>query len=341
MSNRIIRFTQFGSPEILKIFNEELKQPVKNEVRIRVKAFGINQAEVMYREGRYVSSPIFPARLGSECSGYIEEIGDSVTKWQIGDEVSAIPFLSWDQNGNWTSDASNKYGTYGDTAILPDWTISKKIDSQSFEESTSIWAQYLTAWGGLIYNNNISDNQYCVFTGASSNAAIGGMQITKSFGLKSIAISRNLNKKNELISIGYDNVLSLSDPLLEKKIIEITNGAGFDLAYDCVGGEYFHHLINTAKPNALIVNYGNLNLNLSKIETLIPLRKRLKIRFHSIFDTMRFEEQREEGIKWVNNYIEKNILKPLIFKVFKFEDIVEAHKSLEIANHIGKIVVKT
>jgi len=341
VKNRVVRFNKFGSPEVLQIFEEKLKIPNHDEVRIRIKAFGVNQGEVMYREGRYVSKPNFPSRLGSEGSGIIELIGDKNIQYKIGDEVTIIPFLSWDKYGNWTSDSSNKYGTYGDTAIVPAWTIAKKIESQSYEEAAAIWAQYLTAWGGLVYNTNIENRNCCIFTGASSNAAIGGMQIAKYFGLKAFAISRTLNKKNDLKKIGYDEVLALDDLNLEEQIMDHTNGIGFDLAYDCVGGEYFTKLINTAKPQALIVNYGNLNLNASKIKTLPLLSKRIHIRFHSIFDTMRFEYQRKQGIEWINNKIEKGILKPVIAKIFNLENIVDAHKYLESANHIGKVVVKT
>ena len=341
MKNRIVRFNKFGSPEVLQIFEEKLKIPNHDEVRIRIKAFGVNQGEVMYREGRYVSKPNFPSRLGSEGSGIIDLIGNNNKQYKIGDEVTIIPFISWDKHGNWTSDSSNKYGTYGDTAIVPDWTIAKKIPHQSYEESSAIWAQYLTAWGGLVYNSNIEKRKCCIFTGASSSAAIGGMQIVKSFGLKAYAISRTLAKKENLLNVGYDEVLSLTDPKLEENIMDLTNGIGFDLAYDCVGGEYFIHLLNTAKPQALIINYGNLNLNFSKMKTSPLLSKRLNIRFHSVFDTMRFQNQREEGIEWINKKMEEGILKPIISKVFKLENIVEAHKYLEEASHVGKVIVIT
>ena len=167
------------------------------------------------------------------------------------------------------------------------------------------------------------------------------MQIVKSFGLKAYAISRTLAKKENLLNIGYDDVLSLTDPKLEENIMDLTNGIGFDLAYDCVGGEYFIHLLNTAKPQALIINYGNLNLNFSKMKTSPLLSKRLNIRFHSIFDTMRFQNQREEGIEWINKKMEEGILKPIISKVFKLENIVEAHKYLAEGNQLGKTVVVT
>ena len=124
-------------------------------------------------------------------------------------------------------------------------------------------------------------------------------------------------------------------------IMDLTNGIGFDLAYDCVGGEYFINLVNAAKARGLIVNYGNLNNNASNIKTLPLLAKRIHIRFHSIFDTMRFQNQREEGIEWINKKMEEGILKPIISKVFNLENIVEAHKYLAEGNQLGKTVVVT
>lgn len=341
MKNRIVRFTDFGGPEFLKIYDEDLTFPKSGEVRIRVKALGLNQAEVMLREGRYVGKPNLPSRIGIEASGIIEEIGDDVVEYKVGDEVCAIPFLSWDDNDFWTSDSLNKYGTYGDTAIVPAWTITRKIKHQSFEESAAAWCQYLTAWGGIVYNTDIENRKFCLITGASSSAAIGAMQIAKSFGLKTIGVSRTLKKEHDLKKVGYDCVLALMDPKIEENILDVTNGIGFDLAYDCVGGEHFYKLVNTVKARGLIVNYGNLNLNYSKIFTLPLLGKRIQIRFHSIFDTMRFKNEREVGVKWVNTQMENKVLKPIISKVFNLDNIVDAHKYIGEGNQLGKTVVIT
>ena len=98
MKNRIVRFNKFGSPDVLQIFEEKLKIPDHDEVRIRIKAFGVNQGEVMYREGRYVSKPNFPSRLGSEGSGIIDLIGNNNIKFKVGDEVTII-----DARGTWGS----------------------------------------------------------------------------------------------------------------------------------------------------------------------------------------------------------------------------------------------
>ena len=91
----------------------------------------------------------------------------------------------------------------------------------------------------------------------------------------------------------------------------------------------------------MIVNYGNLNLDYSKIYTLPLLGKRIHLRFHSIFDTMRFADQRKEGVDWINDQMNKGNLKPIISKVFDLNNIVDAHKYLGEGNQLGKTVVST
>ena len=100
-------------------------------------------------------------------------------------------------------------------------------------------------------------------------------------------------------------------------------------------------MLNTSKSQGLIVNYGNLNTKITTIKTLHLLSKRLNIRFHSIFDTMRNPNQRDQGIEWVNSQIEKGTLCPLISKVFSLEKIVEAHKYIASGVQIGKTIVIT
>ena len=68
MKNRIVRFSKCGGPEVLEIFDEKISSPAEGEVRIKVKALGLNQAEVMLREGRYVGNSKFPSRIGIEAS---------------------------------------------------------------------------------------------------------------------------------------------------------------------------------------------------------------------------------------------------------------------------------
>ena len=102
---RIVRFHQTGGPEVLKIENADIPPPGPGEVRIAVKALGLNRAESMFRSGHYLEQPRFPARLGYEAAGTVEALGEGVQGLKPGDAVSTIPAFS-----------QNQYGVYGEMA---------------------------------------------------------------------------------------------------------------------------------------------------------------------------------------------------------------------------------
>src|SRR5262245_4448919 len=106
--SRIVRFHRLGGPEVLQIDTLDLPAPASGEVRITVKALGLNRAEAMFRSGHYLEQPNLPARLGYEAAGIVESVGPGVTGLKPGDAVSTIPAFS-----------QNRYGVYGDAAIVP------------------------------------------------------------------------------------------------------------------------------------------------------------------------------------------------------------------------------
>ena len=95
---------------------DELPTPVpqQGEVRIRIEAIGLNRAEVMFRQGAYLEQPQLPSLIGYEASGIVEEVGPGVTDLKPGDRVSSIPSFSMTQ-----------YGTYGEVAVLPAYSLAK------------------------------------------------------------------------------------------------------------------------------------------------------------------------------------------------------------------------
>ncbi len=89
--SRIVRIHENGGPEVLCIEDITDVPPAATEISLRVKAFGLNRSEAMFRAGRHIESPNFPARLGYEAAGEISAIGDAVEGFAIGDAVSIIP----------------------------------------------------------------------------------------------------------------------------------------------------------------------------------------------------------------------------------------------------------
>ncbi|KNE88379.1 hypothetical protein PSTG_18220, partial [Puccinia striiformis f. sp. tritici PST-78] len=96
---RVVHFYQTGGPDVLKIDEVPTPEPKSGEVRIRVRALGLNRAESMYRSGRYVIEPEFPAKLGYEAAGTIDAVGENVDGLSIGDAVSVIPAFMFNEYG--------------------------------------------------------------------------------------------------------------------------------------------------------------------------------------------------------------------------------------------------
>lgn len=171
---RVIRFHGPGPSSVLEMSQEDIAEPKGGDVRVKVQAIGLNRAEIMFREGAYLEMPQFPSRLGYEASGIIDAIGPEVGDFRVGDFVSTIPAFSM-----------NDYGTYGDIILIPSGAIEKVPPNLTAEEGTSIWMQYITAYGALIDIGKLHRGQFALITAASSSVGIAAIQIAKSIGFDS------------------------------------------------------------------------------------------------------------------------------------------------------------
>jgi hypothetical protein len=125
--SRTIKFAQAGAPEVLEFIETQVPAPGPREVRIKVKAIGINRAESMWRNDKYIEPVKFPAGLGYEAAGVVDAVGTDVTDFAVGDAVSTIPAFSL-----------NQYFTYGEVIVAPVHAVVKHPESLSFVEAASV-----------------------------------------------------------------------------------------------------------------------------------------------------------------------------------------------------------
>ncbi|TIV63055.1 MAG: NADPH:quinone reductase, partial [Mesorhizobium sp.] len=123
---RVVRFHARGGPEVLRIEDVEVPPPGPGEVRIRVKALGLNRAEVSLRKGSYIETPALPSGLGLEAAGIVEAVGDGVDDFAPGDAVSIIPPHSI---GRWPA--------YGELVTFPAELVVKHPPSLGFEAAAA------------------------------------------------------------------------------------------------------------------------------------------------------------------------------------------------------------
>ena len=184
---RVVRFHRTGGPEVLQIETIDVPAPGAGEVRIAVKALGLNRAESMFRSGQYLEAPVFPSRLGYEASGIVESVGSGVQAWKPGDMVSTIPAFS-----------QGRYGVYGDVAVVPAAAVAKHPASLTWTEAAAIWMQYLTPYGALIQIAQLTPADFVLIPAASSSVGLAAMQIANLIGATPIALTRKRDKRDIL-----------------------------------------------------------------------------------------------------------------------------------------------
>ena len=326
---RIVRFHETGGPEVLKIEEVEVPAPKKGEVRIAVKAMGLNRAESMFRSGQYLEVPKFPARIGYEVSGTVEAIGEGVEGLQVGDAVSTIPGFMM-----------NDYGVHGEIALAPASAVAKHPSSLSWEEATAIWMQYATAYGALVDIAKLKKRDTVLIPAASSSVGLAAIQITNLIGAKPIALTRTSEKRQALLDAGAAHVIATEEQDLVAEVMKLTRKKGARIVFDPVGGPTIAKLAAATKERGIIFQYGALSTEPTPLPLMEVLGKSLTVRGYLLFEITGDPRRLEKAKKFITDGLASGKLKPVIAKTFAgLDSIVEAHRYLESNAQIGKIVV--
>jgi NADPH:quinone reductase-like Zn-dependent oxidoreductase len=327
--SRTIQFLQAGGPEALAYIEAETRQPAAGEVRIKVKAIGINRAESMWRLDDYIE-PIarFPAILGYEAAGIVDALGAGVTGFAKGDTVNVIPSFSM-----------NDYGTYGETVVVPLHAVVKQPASLSFTEAASIWMMFVTAYGALVQDAQLTKGDFVLIPGASSSVGLAAIQIANYAGATPIALTRTSEKGLLLRHAGAAHVIATAETDLVQEVMRITEGKGARVAFDPVGGETLTKLIAALAFQGTVYLYGALAETPTTLPVLAMIAKMPVIKGYNIWLTSGDEARRKAAIAYVTEGLESGALKPVIDRVFAFDEMVEAHRYLEQNGQFGKIVV--
>jgi NADPH2:quinone reductase len=326
--SRIVHFHRTGGPEVLQLDEVDIGSPKPGEIRLRVRALGLNRAEAMFRAGAYLETPILPAKLGYEAAGEVEAIGEGVTGFSVGDAVSTIPAFSM-----------NKYGVYGDAAIVPARAVVEHPANLSWSEAAAIWMQYLTAYGALIELGGLSKGDAVIITAASSSVGLAATQIVNSLGGISIAATRTSAKRDALIKAGAKHVVATEEQDLAAEVMRLTGGKGARLAFDPVCGPGVEMLATAMAEGGVIFLYGALAPQPTPFPLFTALEKNLTLRGYTLFSVTTNPERLERGKRFVIDGLAAGNFKPVIARSFPLEQIVEAHRYLETNQQVGKVIV--
>ena len=325
---RIVRFHETGAAEVLKLEDLPLTEPGEGEVRLKVEAIGLNRADVLFRQGQYLQTPVPPSRLGYEAAGTIDAVGPGVSGVAIGDRISTIPSFEM-----------GTYGVYGESAIVPSYAAASYPDNLSAVEGAAIWMQYLTAFGALVEYGHIEKDDAVLITAASSSVGVAAIQITKAAGALALATTRGAGKKKFLLNAGADHVIVTDEEDLVERVMAITSGNGARIVFDPVAGPLLEKLAEAAAPGGVIFEYGALSPEPTAFPLWPAMEKGLIVRGYTLFEIVQDAERLARGKRYVRDGLESGALKPIIDSTFPLDAIADAHRYMESNRQLGKIVV--
>jgi NADPH:quinone reductase-like Zn-dependent oxidoreductase len=325
---RVVRFHKTGGPEVLQIDTMDVPPPGKGEVRLNIKAIGLNRAESMYRSGQYLEEPKLPAPLGYEAAGTVAAIGPGVQGFKVGDAVSIIPSFSL-----------HDYGFYRDIANAPAHAVVKHPPTLSWAEAAAVWMQYITAYGAIIDIAKLTKGDTLLIPAASSSVGLAAIQIANNVGAVPVAMTRGSSKRQALLDAGAAHVIASDEQDVVKEVLRITGGKGARVVFDPVGGPGFNKLVQATARLGIVFLYGALSPEPTPLPLFDVLAKWVTIRGYVMMEITSDPARLDRAKNFVNGGLAEGSLKPLVAKMFPFEQIVEAHRYLESNQQVGKVVV--
>jgi NADPH:quinone reductase-like Zn-dependent oxidoreductase len=325
---RVVRFHQLGGPEVLSIEEVAVPEPGPGEVRIRVKALGLNRAEAMLRTGNYIETATFPSGLGFEAAGIVDAVGEGVADLKLRDAVSVVPPLS-----------QLRWPAYGELATFPAAHVVKHPAALGFEAAAAVWMQYVTAYGALIDIAKLQPKDFVVVTAASSSVGLAAIQIARMVGATPIAVTRTSEKRPALLEAGAAHVIASAEEDLQARLEAIAGTDGVRVVFDPIGGPAFVPLAAAMARGGILIEYGALSPEPTPFPLFAVLGKSLTLRGYLIHEITGDPKRLQAAKSFILGGLESGAFKPIIAKVFPFEEIVAAHRYLESNQQFGKIVV--
>jgi len=328
-SAKIVRFDEFGDASVLKLEEVALTEPAKDEVRIRIMAMSLNRADALFRSNQYVIQPVFPeSRIGTDASGVVEAIGPDVETLKIGDRV--IAGLGFDMS---------KYGTHGETAILPAQFVHKYPDFLSPAEAASINNPFVTAWGALIDQGKMEAGDFVLITAASSSVGVAAIQLARAVDAIPIAVTRSEKKRQALLDIGAAHVIVTESERLGERVSEITNGHGAKLIFDSVGSTTLEALDDIAGHGAIVFLYGAFDLGSAAVPMIPAITKEIRLWGYMVYGVHNSPERLARAFSHIYDTMLTKGIRPVIDREFPLAEYADAHRYLESNKQIGRVVV--
>ena len=320
---RVVKIEKTGGPEVLKFDTIKLGKPEAEEVLIEHKAIGLNFIDTYHRSGLYPLE--LPSGIGGEGAGIIKEIGTKVKDFSAGDNVAY---------------AGTPLGSYSTERNYPTKNLVKIPDGVSFEVAATLMTKGLTTYYLLHKTYPVASNETILFHAAAGGVGQIFCQWAKSLGCKVIGTVGSDEKIAIAKKNGCDFVINYSKEDFAKKVLDITKGKGVPVVYDGVGKNTFEDSIKCLKVRGMMVSFGNSSGSIANIDIKKMIQpKGLYFTRPAMGQYLGTKDELREGADMLFKKVKLGKVKIEIFKKYKLEDSVQAHKDLESRKIIGQAII--
>ena len=320
---RVIKIEKTGGPEVLKFETIELGKPGPEEVLIEHKAIGLNFVDIYHRSGLYPLE--LPSEIGGEGSGIIKKVGLKVKDFSVGDRIAY---------------AGAPLGSYSSERIYLTKNLVKIPDGVNFDIAATLMTKGLTTYYLLHKTYPVTANETILFHAAAGGVGQIFCQWAKSLGCKIIGTVGSEEKIDIAKKNGCDFVINYSKEDFPKKVLEITKGKGVAVVYDGVGKNTFDGSIECLKTRGMMVSFGNSSGPVANIDVKKMIQpKGLYFTRPVMGQYLGTKDEIRVGTDKLFEKIKLGQVKVEIFKKYKLEDVVQAHKDLEARKIIGPSII--
>lgn len=330
---RAVVITAEGDTSVLAV--QERPAPVcePGQVRIAVRAAGVNFADVMARMGLYPDAPKLPAVVGYEVPGEVAEVGEGVEDRAVGDRVAA----------------GCRFGGYAEEVVVCAADCIALPDGLSFAQGAAIPVNYATAWAGLLGFGSLRAGERVLIHAAAGGVGIAATQIAKDAGAH-VTGTASASKHDAVRANGADAVLDYNAKGWEK-------GAGsFDLIMDAIGGASLRRSYGLLRAGGRLVAFGAASLVEGEKKNLFKAAPKAlpMLRGFNLIEQMSSSkaviglniltlwDDRGTLGPWMSplrELLDRDVIKPIIAAEVPFAEAAEAHRMLSERRNIGKVVL--
>ena len=327
-----------GGPGVLALREGPDPVPGEGDVRIRVRAAGVNFADVLARLGLYPDAPRPPCVVGYEVAGIVDAVGRSVTGLHEGDRVIGL----------------TRFGGYSDVVVVPAEHVFPCPDQLSDAEAAAVPVNYLTAAIALYRMAALASGETVLIHNAGGGVGIAATQLARLRRASVIGTASSF-KHSALHAFGVDHVIDYRSADVARAVREITRDRGVDVILDPIGGRSFLESYRMLAPLGRLIIFG--------LSAAAPGERRNLLKaFGAWWRTPRFDplslinrnrgvfglhvghlwgERRQLGplMEMLLAELRAGRLTPIVARTFTLERAADAHRFMQARQNIGKVVL--